>query len=397
MTLKTKVLFVGAGPSQMPAIKHANSLGYESYAIDADPNAVGFEFAIEKDVGDIRDLDFIKVCAQRYGVNAVVAVATDVAVPSVARACQLLGLPSIPVKAADISVNKVMQRDCLKAAGIRVPKYMPFHNVNEAQKCVDDIGLPVVIKPSDSAGSRGVSLVQVGFDIIRAAEDALTASRSGTGIIEEYVDGTEVSVEGFVVDRIFYDICISEKTRTSPPYLLDTEVHFPDSLLSAERVSVLDLARSAVAACGLDNCPVHMEILRSSQGPVLVELAARGAGFRVFTNILPHVTGVDTVDMQLRLALGEKVKIVAQEPLKGAVITFLSPISGKLKSHEGVDLARDLPGIQEAEVYIEPGTVMGDLKCGADRIGHIIAFGETRQEAEIRTKQALALIKLKLE
>jgi biotin carboxylase len=397
MVSQAKVLFVGAGPSQAPAIKHARSLGYEPYAVDADPNAVGFEYAVGFDVGDIRDPEFITVCAKRYNVNAIVAVATDVAVPAVARACVSLGLSSIPVTAADISINKLLQRNNLKAAGLRVPKYMPFHNTKEAQEAATNIRLPVVIKPSDAAGSRGVSLVQNERDVTSAAEEALVVSRSKIGIVEEYIDGTEVSVEGFVVDGIFHAICISEKTRTSPPYLLDTDVHFPDYLSLIERTSVLALASNAVAACGLDNCPVHMEILRSSQGPVVVELAARGAGFRVFTNILPHVTGVDTIDIQLKLALGENVNIVAKEPLKGAVITFLSPITGKLKCVEGLDLAREVPGVQEAEVYIEDGTVMGELKCGADRIGHLIAFGETRQEAEMRSRQALSLIKFKLE
>lgn len=397
MTSKGKVLFVGAGPAQTSAIRHARSLGYLPYAVDADPDAVGFKYAAEFDVGDIRDPEFIKACAQRYNVNAIVAIATDVAVPSVARACTSLGFSSIPVKAADISVNKLLQRKHMQAAGLRLPAFMPFQSVDEAQANAAHIGFPVVIKPSDAAGSRGVSLVLSSGEIIQAAEEALTVSRSKVGIVEEYIDGMEVSVEGFVVDGIFQAICMSEKTRTPPPYLLDTEVCFPDSLSPIEHASVLTLAKNAVAACGLDNCPVHMEILRSSQGPIVVELAARGAGFRVFTDILPYVTSIDTVDIQLRLAFGEKVIITVKEPLRGAVIAFLSPIPGRLKSIEGLDQAREIPGIQEAEVYIRPGVVMGKLKCGADRVGHLIAVGENRQEAEMRATLALSLIKLEVE
>lgn len=397
MASQGRVLFVGAGPAQMPAIRHARSLGYVAYAVDADPAAVGFEYAVGFDVGDIRDPDFIKVCAQRYNVNAIVGIATDVAVPSVARACASLGFSSIPVEAADVSVNKLLQRKHMQAAGLRVPAFMPFQSVDKAQANAAHIGFPLVIKPSDAAGSRGVSLVQNEREVIQAAEAALAASRSKTGIVEEYIDGVEVSVEGFVVGGKFHAICLSEKTRTPPPYLLDTEVHFPDSLSQAERSSVLALASDAVAACGLDNCPVHMEILRSNKGPIVVELAARGAGFRVFTNILPHVTGIDTVDVQLRLALGETVVISAKEPLKGAVIAFLSPKPGKLKFIEGLDQAREVPGVQEAEVYIETGAVMGKLKCGADRIGHLIVFGENRQEAEEHAMLALSLIKLGVE
>jgi len=394
---KGKVLFVGAGPSQVPAIKHALSLGYETYAVDANPHALGFGYVFGFDVGNIRDSDFIKISARRFKVNAIVAVATDASVPSVARACLSLGFPSISVSAADISVNKLMQRDHFKAAGLRVPKYMPFRNTNEALGIAIAIGFPVVIKPSDSAGSRGVSLVKNKQDVILASEDALAASPSKVGIVEEYIDGDEISIEGFIIGGLFYAICLSNKKRTSPPYLLDTDVYFPDSLTSEERVSIVSLATKALVACGLDNCPIHMEVLRSSQGPVIVEFAARGAGFRVFTNILPWVTGVDTVDIQLKLAFGKKVEIKVRESLRGAVITFLSPIPGKLKCVKGLDLARESIGIQEVEVYLENGTVMDELKCGADRIGHLIAFGETRKEAEMRARQALSLIKFKLE
>jgi biotin carboxylase len=174
-------------------------------------------------------------------------------------------------------------------------------------------------------------------------------------------------------------------------------VHFPDSLLLAERVEIINVSSNAVAACGLDNCPVHIELLRSGKGNVVVEMAARGAGFRVFTNILPHVTGVDTVDTQLHLALGEAVTIAVTKPLRGAVITFLSPIPGKLKCVKGLDQAREISGVQEAEVYIKPGTVMGELKCGADRVGHVIAFGEDRREAEMNSMLALSLIELEIE
>lgn len=397
MTSRAKILFVGAGPAQAQAIRHAAKLGYVPYAADADPRAAGFGDAAAFDVGDIRDPEFIVDCARRRGVQAIVAIATDVSVPAVARACASLGLPAIPVEAADISVNKLMQRNRLRAAGLRVPQYMPFNNAEEACRNAARIGFPVVVKPSDAAGSRGVSLVQDERDVISSAEEALEVSRSKTGLVEEYVKGAEISVEGFVVEGAFHAICLSEKTRTPPPYLLDTAVFFPDTLSREERASVLALASDAVAACGFNTCPVHMEILRSPEGPVVVELAARGAGFKVFTNILPYVTGVDTVDAQLRLALGEKAVIAAQEPLKGAVIAFLSPVAGKLMSIGGLDRARQVQGVQEAEVYLEPGAVMGELRCGADRIGHLIVFGESRQEAEKHSMQAMSLIKLEVE
>ena len=381
----------------MVAIRHARSLGYECYAVDADPGAIGFEFATAFDVGDIRDPEFILACARRYNVNAIVAVATDVAVPSVARACASLGFSSIPVEAADISVNKLLQRKRMHAAGLVVPAFLPFQSEDEALANAAAIGFPVVIKPSDGAGSRGVRLVQDASEVIQAAKEALAVSQAKVCLVEEYIEGVEVSVEGFVINGKFHDICISEKTRTSPPYLLDMAVHFPDTLSQSEHSAIIAVARNAVSACGLDNCPVHMELLRSDRGPVVVELAARGAGFQVFTNILPYVTVIDTVNVQLRMALGETIAIAPQEPLKGAAIIFLSPTPGRLKGIKGLEEASRIQGIQEVQVYIKADTVMGELKCGADRIGHLIVFAENRREAERQAHLALSLIKLEMD
>lgn len=397
MALHSKVLFVGAGPSQMPAIKHARTLGYIPYAVDADPCAVGFEHAEGFAVGDIRDSEFILACAGRFSVNAIVAVATDVPVPAVARACVSCGFSSISVEAADVSVNKWLQRQRMKEAGLSVPAFMPFRFPDEAARHAAEIGFPVVIKPIDSAGSRGVRFVRSAEEVMQAATEALDASRSKIGLVEEYVEGLEVSVEGFVVNGKFSGICISEKSRTNPPYLLDMAVHFPDSLSTEEQRAIHSAAAKAVSACGLNNCPVHMELLRAERGPVVVELAARGAGFRVFTDILPHVTGIDTVGTQLRLALGEPADIIPLPHLRGAVIIFISPVAGRLKAVKGLDQARLVAGVQDAEVYVKPGSVMGALRCGADRAGHLIVFGENRHEAESRAELALSFIKLEME
>ena len=394
--IQSKVLFVGAGSSQLPAIQHARLLGYIPYAVDADANAVGFKYAEGYDVGDIRDPEFLKTCALRFNIYAILSISTDAAVPSVARVCEMLGYASISVLAADISVNKLLQREAMKAGGLRTPLFMPFANIQQLVKNYRHIDFPLVVKPIDTAGSRGVTLVNNQIEMILAATKALEISTSNMGLIEEYIEGKEVSVEGFVVDGEFHELCVSEKTRTPAPFMLDTKVCFPDQLSKRERGIILDEASKAISACGLDRCPVHVELLRSKDGPVIVELAARGPGFRVFTNIIPYVTGVDTIKVLIKLALGENVEININKKLKGAVIKFIGPSQGVLKNVIGLEQARRLPCVKEAEIYIEPGSVMNKLECGADRIGHILALGDNRQEAEKYAEQALSLIKLEL-
>ena len=206
MALHSKLLFVGAGPSQMPALQHSRTLGYIPYAVDADPRAVGFKHTDGFEVGDIRDSEFIIGCAKRFNVNAILAVATDVPVPAVARACASCGFPSISIETAEVSVNKLLQRQRMKDAGILVPAFMPFQIPDDAARHAAEIGFPVVIKPIDSAGSRGVRFVRSAEEVLQAATEALDASRSTVGLVEEYIEGLEVSVESFVVNGKFSEI-----------------------------------------------------------------------------------------------------------------------------------------------------------------------------------------------
>lgn len=392
-----KILFAGAGSAQTPAIVHANELGYITFALDGNRDAPGFECAKNYVVGDIRDPNFIKFYAEQFKVDAIVSIATDVAVPSVARACSELGLPALSVISADISVNKLMQRKKMKEAGLNLPKFESFKSLSQAMQLLPRIGFPLVIKPIDSAGSRGVKLVNSVEEMVDAVKDALIHSKLGVGLIEEFIEGPEVSVEGFVVNGELKVIALTEKYRSSPPYLLDTSVHFPDNLKSEERELIIAEAKRAVQSCNLDSCPVHMEVLRSKSGPIVVELGARGPGFRVFTNILPYVTGVDTVEVQLRLALGLPIELTPYKYPKGAAIAFINPTPGKLRRVSGLDNARRIPGVMEAEVYIKPGQIMGCLKSGSDRIGHVIVYGKDRNDADSVMSRALSFIKIEVD
>lgn len=390
--IKKRILFAGAGPSQTSAIIHANTIGYETYAIDENIESPGFKHVAAYDVGNIRDHNFIINCAIRYKVDAIVAFSTDVAVPSVARACEVLNFPSISVAAADISVNKLLQRNQMQKAGLVTPIFRSFNNKSEALKGSLDIGFPLVIKPADASGSRGVKYIKNISDLNIAIDNVLSFSPSKCGILEQYIDGSEISVEGFVVNGNLSLLCISEKLRTLPPYLLDTEVLFPDSFSDAKRKTIIDVANDAIRACGLNNCPLHMELLISKNGPVVVELAARGPGFKVFTDIIPYVTNVDTVKSQIQLALNEDMNILPKYPLKSALIKFISPIPGILVGVDGIDEAKKIPGVKDLEIYVKPGQLMGELRSGSDRIGHIIVLGKNRKELKNKKNQAMSLL-----
>jgi len=394
--MKKRVLFVAAGPVQRTAMSRVKEMGYEVYAIDEDAGAVGFDIATGHEVCDVCDPSEIVRVAKNFKVDAIMCVCTDAPLVAVANACAQLGLPGPSVETAEVSANKWRQRMALRKAGIAVPEFQRFQTVSEAKTIAEAFHFPIVLKPTDNAGSRGVTYVNAAASVESAAQNALQNSRSGFGLVEKFMQGPEISVEAFVYGGKFVPLCLSEKVRTKLPYLLDREVHFPQNCSDDVTSEILKMASTAVKACGFDNCPVHMELIRTADGPRVVEMAARGAGFYVFTRILPHVTGVDTIKSSLDLAFGNKPHITPLDNPLGASLVFLDPKPGRFVSATHVEEARSLPGIIDIQVYPAVGDVLGELRSGADRVGHIFAFADTRLSAESTALQARQTIQIQI-
>ena len=135
----------------------------------------------------------------------------------------------------------------------------------------------------------------------------------------------------------------------------------------------------------------------SDQGPIVVELAARGAGFKVFTEILPKITGIDTVQCSIEMALGKSPNINTSEAFLCASLVFIPPLIGRLKHVSGVNEARCMSSIYEVKMHKKIGDVLRPLRSGADRAGHVLAFDKDALKCINSAKRALNMIKLEVE
>ena len=381
MICKKRILFVGAGEQQTSAIIQAKNKGYQCFTIDGDEMARGFNFSNGYATGNIKDPLFIMDCALKFNVDAIVVISTDAPIVATAKACKKLGLHFVDVSAANISVNKFLQRKLMMEADLAVPRFERFYDHRTFDCGIRKIGLPVVIKPIDGSGSRGVMLVRQKDDLPVAMENALNNSRSGSGLIETFIEGPEIAVDGFVINRRVNIVAISDKIRTSGSHLLDTEVIFPANLSIDQTQKIQRIVQKAVLKFGFDNCPIHIELIKSDDGPIIVEVAARGAGFYIFTDILPYVSGVDTVSTQLQLALGKDLSGVNNTRNNSAIVSFIHVHPGIVKSIKGLDKSLEIPGVKEVSLYVGVGDTVRELKSGLDRIGHILIFTESREQS----------------
>ena len=384
---RDRLMVVGAGEAQIAGIACAQRMGFEVVAVDGDSSAPGLSIAEHPVVADIRDAKAIIELAKNNSISGVCAFSVEAAVRAVAAVAHALGLPGPSIEAARNATDKNRMRKRWAAAGIPSPTSCPCLNVEDVERAALEIGLPVVVKPADSAGSRGVSLVTEAKQLAAAYESARMNALGGVVLVEFFMPGVEMSVEGFMVGGKFHALATSDKIRTNPPYLLDTTVLFP-SEHSTDLVSrAIDLVARAATALELDVAPVHAEVMVTPAGPMMVELAARGPGFRVFTTMLPWVTGIDGAAELIRLSTGSSVSFDRIKS-RGAVLRFPEVRPGRVQRITGLEAAKRTPGVVEVEIYCKIGDRVRPLTSGADRIGHIIALADTRAAAATAVRTA---------
>ena len=395
--MKERLLFVAAGPAQAPAIREARALGYYVVAMDGDASAPGLMEADEHIVADILDAKTIVKAAKETGTQGILSVCCDVAMEAVAQACEELHLPGIPANVVSVSRSKFLQRHALKKAGLLVPSFERVTTKTAALAAWDRFqSSACVIKPEDSSGSRGVSFVDARNHVANAFELALENSKSGHVLVESFMPGIEYSVEAWAIGSEVHVLASSEKARTPPPYLLDRQVHFPDLLSAADRRILVQHAIRAIKACGFRDCPVHLECIWGPEGPMVVELAARGAGSKVFTEILPSVTGISTTRASIEAALGQKPELTLQHTGMAASLMFLDPVPGVFQSAGGVEAALALPYVSEVIIYPQVGQRLRELRSGPDRAGHLLVYAPDADTCRSTAQTALSLIQLQV-
>ncbi|MCC6779475.1 MAG: ATP-grasp domain-containing protein [Hyphomicrobiales bacterium] len=392
MSSKT-LMFVGAGRHQAGAIRHARALGYRVVACDGDPDAEGLRDADRAVVVDIRQPELCLRAATEHAVDAVVTVATEAGVRGAAYAAQQLGLPGPTVAAATAATDKLRMRQEFAHAGVASTAFRACSSAAEAEAAYRELGPQMVVKPATSSGSRGVSYVGHAQDLLAAYENARRIAGEDAVLVERFMAGVETAVEAFMVDGVFHLLCVSDKVRTTPPYLLDLRITYPSPRPAHECRAIAALAEQAARALNIRNAPLHAEVMMTAEGPRMVEIAARGAGFHVFTEIVPWVTGVDTVAAQIDLALGRRPDLQVQAT-RSAILDFPVAQPGTLTAIDGLAALATDDAVLFHEVFRKPGDRIGALRSGADRVAAICVRGTTLAEAQAALERAHGVFKV---
>src|SRR3954462_585911 len=209
------VLFAGAGRHQRRAIRRARELGLRVVAVDRNAAALGLGEADVAEVVDFTDVVAVTEVGRKHGVDGVLTVSADRAVPVVAAVAEALGLPGIGTKTAHLMTHKVAMRRKLSEGGVPQPRYAAVRAHREAAPAAETVGFPAVLKPADSGGQRGLFLLKSFGDLERHLHAALAESPTGEAILEEFTDGLELN--GLVIARGGEPFPLLLSDRLRPP------------------------------------------------------------------------------------------------------------------------------------------------------------------------------------
>lgn len=382
-----KLLIIGASNLQLPAIKRAKEMGLEVAVADYNPKAVGIDYADYYYNASTIDQEAIVRVALDYKPDGIMTLATDMPMRSVAAATKALGLKGISMDTAIKATDKGEMIKAFKAHGVESPWYFLLEDLSHLDDLKTKLSYPCIIKPTDNAGSRGVILVNNENELYNAIEYSSTEGRSGTVIIEEFLEGHEVSVEVIALDGIVHVLTITDKLTTGAPHFVELGHNQPSLLSNEDQAKIIDLTKRAVEAVGISDGPAHVEIMMTPTGPKMVELGARMGGDCITTHLVPLSTGIDMIKATIDISLGEKPDITHRVS-KGSAIRFFTPHPGKVIEISGIEDAKTFPGITDISVSVNQGDNVTEINSSLDRSGYIIAQGNNALDAIAKCEEA---------
>ena len=393
------ILFVGAGRNQRRAIARVRELGVRVVAVDKNPDAPGFAEADAGEAVDFAEPDAVAIVGRVHHVDGVMTLAADRAVPVVARVAELLGLPGIGSQAAHLATNKIAMRRAFAEQGVPQPRYAAVRDYASAKAAGETIGFPAVLKPADSAGQRGLFLVDDMDDLSRNLPLTLTASPTQEAVLEEFHAGREVNTLLVAREDDVKLITASDRLRPEGVGFGVAVAHlYPSTLYGDAADEVERVALAAVHAIGLRNGIAYPQLLVSADGVRVVEIAARIPGGQM-VEVPRYGVGIDLVEVAVKQALGEPVpdELVTPSFQQPFAIRFLTAEPGPLPTGEvqtvgPLDKALAFPGVDRVETWIEVGETIRPVQTDGDRRGYVIARGSTNLEALDRAEAAAGLV-----
>jgi len=403
MQIRERIIILGAGVMQGPAIRIAGELGFFTVAVDGSAEAPCRGLADRFERIDLADREAVEDLARGMrgegGLAGVMTAGTDFST-TVAWVAQRLGLPGIPHETALDATDKGRMRARFGAAGLPSPA---FAVATSPDLPTDQLPapFPLVVKPVDSMGARGCRRVDGPDDLRAALADALRFSRSGRAIVEAFMEGPEFSIDAIVRGEEITICGVADRHVFFPPFFIEMGHTMPTAASPRDLAAVLDAFRDGVRALGIA-APGNVgaakgDVKLTPAGPMLGEIAARLSGGYMSGWTYPYSSGVEPIRAAILLAAGRNPGDLSPAARRTSAERAFVSIPGTVRSVSGVAEARGIEGVRDVFLRVGEGSRVDFPENNVSKCGNVISAAADRASAVESAEAAARAVLIRLD
>lgn len=363
-----KLAVIGASYLQLPLVQKAKEMGLYTICFAWEDGAICKDVADKFYPISIVEKELIITICRQERIDGICTIASDVAAPTVAYVAEKMGLIGNSYECALRANNKYLMRQAFDKAGVPCPQYWYVNEENFEHQTLNitHLTFPLIVKPSDRSGSLGVTKVEKKEDLLPAIKDAQGYSFKHEAMVEQFIEGREISVEFISYKGVHYPLQITDKVTTEAPHFVELEHHQPADLTAAQYNEIYEITKRALTALGVTNGASHSEYRITKDGKIYVmEIGARMGGDFIGSDLVQLSTGYDFLRGVIEVALGTFTEPKQTEHNYSGVY-FLSEATAYLKP---IIEQHALPEIVKAEIT-DPE--LHPLTCSGNRSGYLI-------------------------
>lgn len=384
-----KLMILGAGRGQLGLIKAARNLGVTTVVASLPSDtAPGLAHADETVWADITDPDAILRGARDSGITAIATSCADSGVPALGAVCDALGLPGLSRRSADICADKTLMKEAFNAYGVLTAQHRIVSSHDQLGDALDQLRLPVIIKAPDLQGSKGIVVVRDRARAGAALEEVLAQTSRDDVVVEEFIEGLEFGAQAMVIDGEVVFVLLHDDDVFQAATAVPVEHAVPSTLTPHAQEIAKEQVRRAIAATGLDNCAVNVDLILRGDEVFMIELTGR-VGANGLPEMLSAHFGADYYAAVARLALGQPVGIDFDHVEAEHVIVRMLGEPDLKGTIEAVTVNAEAAPDADIWMFRSPGDTLNGFTHSGDCVGQVTVTGDSAQEARARLAQAM--------
>ena len=398
------LLIISASHEAIPGIKIAKKIGCYVVATDGSANAPGFKYADDFIIASTYDVNDTLKKVQSYHKNkrkfdGVIAIAADVPL-TVAVVSNELNLNGIPINSAEISMNKLLMKQLFASHNIPSARFDKICTFDEFKNQISQWEGPKIIKPVDSRGARGVLKLTNETDLSWAWNESIKHSPSSTLIIEDYLEGLQLSTESVIINGQSFTIGYSDRNyellNRYAPHVIENGSDMPSIISEKTKIDINNTIQECAKIFRIKNGVIKGDIVINENKVKVIEIALRLSGGYFSTNMIPLSTGVNLIDVAIKIALNKTINKLDLKPRFQKFISqrYFFPKSGTIKSMSGVTKIKENKSIKFFDIRKNIGDKIMSPTMHPSRIGMVVASGKSRADSINNAEKAINSLKI---